>query len=386
MSKENRIKLIKKIQQKRKAYLITYITSDRPNTTAMIAPDVVRQIYDLILGFKPFRYDRLDLFLYTRGGDVNVPWQIVSMIRELFKEFNVLVPYRCHSAGTIIALGADSILMGPKGELSPIDVTIGGGPHNPKDPDTKEKLPVNVEDVTGFFSLLDRFGNVTEERRIDAFLSMMDSVSPLALGLVNRTLEQTKLIATRLLETRKKPFSKDVNEKIAKKISSEIFSHQHSISRTEAIKQVGIEHVKPAGDIEPIMWELLTLYEQELKINEPFYPEDIMAQSDEDEKTFRDHKYVYLETVKRTKVFKLDIKMKKIRQNPPPMQYSPQIALPPIQVPSELQNSQQIQNFIQQWLQGNLPGIINACFDKYIKQFPVQAYQRTDLNRQWMDE
>jgi len=48
---------------------------------------------------------KIDLFLYSRGGDVSVPWRIVTMIREFCDEFCVLIPYKAHSAATMIALG-----------------------------------------------------------------------------------------------------------------------------------------------------------------------------------------------------------------------------------------------------------------------------------------
>ena len=386
MSKAKRTELIELIEKKRNSHVITYILSDRPNATANIAQDVVREIYELLCGLKPFKKKKLDLFLYSRGGDSNVPWQIVSMIREIFDEFDVLIPYRAHSAATMIAIGADSIIMGEKGELSPIDVTIVG-PHNPKDPDTKERLPVSVEDVNGFFSLLEHLGKVKEERRIDAFLNMMEQVPSLVLGVVNRTMAQTILVATRLLETRNDPFSTEENEKIASKLSSEIFSHHHSISRTEAVKHIGLKQIKEAGELGPIFWELFTLYEQELKINDPFYPEDIMEQSDDEEMVFPDHKYIYLETTKRTRVFKLNVKMKKIREKPPNMNFNPQISFPTIEIPPQAKiNQQAILQFMQQWLQGNVPGIINASFEQYKKEFPIIAYKRTTLQKQWIDE
>jgi hypothetical protein len=129
------------------------------------------------------------------------------------------------------------------------------------------------------------------------------------------------------------------------------------------------------------------LYESELRINEPFRPEDIMEQSDEDERTFNDNKYVYLETVKATRVLKGDIKVKKIRQQPPQMQFAPKIDLPQIQFPQGIQlNQQAILGFIQQWLQQILPGIIDASLEQYRKQFPVAAYHRTELNKAWVDE
>jgi len=387
MSKEERQKLIQEIETKRNSHLIVYIAGDRPNSVATIAQDVVREIYNLMLEVGPLDKKKIDIFLYSRGGDSTVPWQLVSMIREHVDEFNVIIPYRAHSAATMIALGADEIVMGAKGELSPIDVTISGGPHNPKDSDTKEKLPVSVEDVKGFFSLLDQFGKVPGERAIDGCLKLMDKVPPLILGNVHRTLEQTKLVAARLLGSRREPFDKEKNEKIAEKLSSEIFSHMHMISRKEATEEIGLTQVKPAGALEQTLWHLLSLYEKELKIYEPFLPEDELENSDVEEKLFPNHKLIYLETIKRTRVFKLDVKMKKVRQYPAQINFNPQIQLPPLQIPPQLATNQQaLIDFIQNWLQGGLPGILNACLDSFKKDFPVIGYDRKHLNKKWVDE
>ena len=43
------------------------------------------------------------------------------MIREFTEEFAVIVPYKALSAATMIALGADDIILDRKGDLGPID-------------------------------------------------------------------------------------------------------------------------------------------------------------------------------------------------------------------------------------------------------------------------
>jgi ClpP class serine protease len=117
-----RQQLIRQIQENRKSKLITYITGDRQPVGAMIAEDAVRPLYDQLLAVG--KIERIDLFLYSRGGDVSVPWRIVSMFREFCREFSVISPYKAHSAATLISLGADEIVMGKKSELSPIDPTL----------------------------------------------------------------------------------------------------------------------------------------------------------------------------------------------------------------------------------------------------------------------
>lgn len=51
----------------------------------------------------------IDVFLYTRGGDTNAVWPTACLLREFAPDFEVLVPFRAHSAGTMLALAAKRI-------------------------------------------------------------------------------------------------------------------------------------------------------------------------------------------------------------------------------------------------------------------------------------
>jgi hypothetical protein len=68
----------------------------------------------------------LDLLLHTPGGDVDATEKLISMLRAKVGDakFRVIVPDFAKSAGTLIALGADSIVMSDCSELGPIDPQI----------------------------------------------------------------------------------------------------------------------------------------------------------------------------------------------------------------------------------------------------------------------
>ena len=57
------------------------------------------------------------LFLTTRGGNANAAYQIARLIQNTSEKFVVCIPSFCRSAGTLIALGANEILMMPVSEL-----------------------------------------------------------------------------------------------------------------------------------------------------------------------------------------------------------------------------------------------------------------------------
>jgi hypothetical protein len=66
----------------------------------------------------------LNLILCSPGGDGVVVEKFVSLCRSQCKKFRVFIPYEAKSAATLIALGADEIVMGPQSEIGPIDAQI----------------------------------------------------------------------------------------------------------------------------------------------------------------------------------------------------------------------------------------------------------------------
>lgn len=76
--------------------------------------------------------DVLYLIIHSPGGDGPVAEKIIELCRAYCEQFRVIIPNRAKSAATIIALGADEIVMGTYSELGPIDaqvlVSSGGFP------------------------------------------------------------------------------------------------------------------------------------------------------------------------------------------------------------------------------------------------------------------
>src|SRR3989338_3523234 len=116
---------LKALQQKRGSKIISYIVSTRQGVNYQIADDAVRIIYDHLLNMGVNSETKIDLFLHSFGGVGVVPWKLVNLIREFSKKFEVIIPYKAYSAATLIALGANKIIMHPMGELGPVDPKVG---------------------------------------------------------------------------------------------------------------------------------------------------------------------------------------------------------------------------------------------------------------------
>ena len=69
-------------------------------------------------------HDECTLILSTFGGDANAGYRIARALAHTYNSFDVLVPFVCKSAGTLICVGANSLIIGDKGELGPLDIQI----------------------------------------------------------------------------------------------------------------------------------------------------------------------------------------------------------------------------------------------------------------------
>ena len=227
--------LIEKIEKQRDSRVLVYMTSDRPPFNTSIAEDEVRLMYDHLLALDKLeqKRDRLDLFLYSRGGNVSVPWRLVSMFREFFDEFNVLVPYKAYSAATMIALGADKVVMGRKAELGPIDPTVSSS-------NGGTLQSVSVEDVSSYISFIRDQANINDQDALAQLVGKLsDDVRPLIVGMVNREQSHIRLVARKLLASHRDKIEEGRLSAIVEALTEKLYSHGHAIGRKEA-KEIGL--------------------------------------------------------------------------------------------------------------------------------------------------
>lgn len=240
--------------------------------------------------------DKLDIFLYTRGGDTNSVWPIVCLLREFDKEFEVLIPYRAHSSGTMIALAAKKIAMTRIGELSPIDPTTGNQ-FNPSDPSNpKKKLGISVEDVNAyekyFHQALGHSDNSDITREIKEKYSqdlirfldaLVKNIHPLALGNVHRVHLQIRQLAKMLLDLHTE---EDEIPNIIEKLTSSYYSHLHMIGRDEAQELLGMKVECVNIDLEQKLDSLLRRYEDDFALRKPFFASTFMENERSKDVTF----------------------------------------------------------------------------------------------------
>lgn len=129
-----RKELLKKIEDlssdgKKKSAAVAFMASESEHAGAIDGSDVA-PFGDLLMSVGDV--DTLNLIINSPGGDGTVAEKIIELCRSYCKKLRVLIPNRAKSAATIIALGADEIVMGHCSELGPIDaqvpIFVGGIP------------------------------------------------------------------------------------------------------------------------------------------------------------------------------------------------------------------------------------------------------------------
>lgn len=64
------------------------------------------------------------LLLVTNGGNADPAYRIANCLQEKYDKFTIFISGYCKSAGTLIALGANEIIMSDHGELGPLDIQV----------------------------------------------------------------------------------------------------------------------------------------------------------------------------------------------------------------------------------------------------------------------
>lgn len=374
--RSDRQKIISEIESIRSSRLITYVTSDRQGSPGgQIGSDAIRPIYDHLreIGFEGT--EKIDLFIYSRGGGVEVPWPLVNMIREYCENFAVLVPFRAHSAATMIAISADEILMGKKGELGPID------PQLRRIKEGQQEV-WSSEDVLSYLSFMKERAGLSDQNALSKSMSVLaDRVGPLQLGNIYRTHSHIRVAARKLLSLHTKPLEERKVENIIETLCEKIYFHGHAIARKEA-EEIGLPISEPNQELDDLMWNLYLGYEKMIELNAPIHSETIIPDDQEEESI--GIILAAIESLNKLEVYRGDLKFIRDRSMPQNLQLNLNI---PLQIPGTApgQIPPQLQTILQQVLQQFRADIHQVVMDAIKQQAPVKGIKGSLLNASWQD-
>ena len=266
-----RVKLYKELENEFESKAIIYVTGDRPNMQAQIGADVIDYFIEHL--DKIGTTDRISLYLFTRGGDASAAWNIINLLRMFCKELQVIVPHKAHSAGTIISLGANEIVMTKQATLSPIDPSVHT-PLNPVLPGGMGYYAVSVEAVKGYLQFAQNELGIKDNTALaNIYPKLTEYVHPLVIGQTYRTRAQIQMLAAKLLVNQVTEPT-DI-KRITDFLCSDSGGHDYTINRREAENDLKLKIRKPTERQYQIIKGIYNNLSDELQLGKTFNAADI---------------------------------------------------------------------------------------------------------------
>jgi hypothetical protein len=261
-----RFRIFNKIERARNSKVLLYVTGDRPGMETQIGPDVDDIFVEHLDSFWPAQ--KITLILYTTGGNTATAWRLINLLRTFCDDLEIIVMVKAHSAGTLMCLGANRIIMSKQSTLGPIDPSLTSA-LNPQIPggNPQQRAPVSVEAVQGYLDVAKDIG-ISDSSSLATILTHLSSqIHPLVLGQIFRTRTQIRALAKRLLVHQR--IDDEKKEKIIGFLCSDSGSHDHTINRREA-RELGLEIETPSEEFYKIIRSLYHDISRALKLRERF--------------------------------------------------------------------------------------------------------------------
>lgn len=267
--------LYRQIEAERKTKCIALITGERVGLQTIIARDAVEPFVSLLDAIGPV--PKLSLILDTNGGHTSTAWRIINLLKSFGDEIEVIVANKAMSAGTLMALGAHSIVMTKQAALGPIDPSLTNHALSPKAVPPAvpqpQMVPVSAEAVRGYLDEAKKY--VSDPTALaSVWTHLANEIHPLVLGELFRLGGQIRAMAKDLLAIQVSDVAKQ--DKIINLLCSDSGSHDYTINRRYA-KDIGLNVEKCSASLYPILTEMSKSYHHELQTIEPFSPQKILA-------------------------------------------------------------------------------------------------------------
>ena len=272
MAIADRLPLYETLEKLRARPLVVYVTSTREGISGQMASDVIPELLDQLTDL-PRDTPSVDLLIVSEGGDAKGGLAgDVPPLRERCQKVAVLVPQVAFSAATLLALGADEIVMHPNANLGPVDPQIHVT-RRKKDSEQIEKVVFGYEDMVGFLDFLRNTAGLADQQHLkDLFMQFCQEVGTVPVGVAVRGSLLSLSMGEKLLRMHMKTEADAEKAKqIAAALNSNFFDHGYPVSRTEA-REIGLKVAASNPDVELLMWKIWQDLEEELKMAHSFPP------------------------------------------------------------------------------------------------------------------
>ena len=235
------LKLIAEYNSLRETYLFVYAAAiGKPIPTVPLEQADFYILRDLLSG--QGKRNKVDVYLETPGGSGETAEEIGRFLHNNFKTVSFVISGEAKSAGTIIALSGDEILMTETGSLGPIDAQVKIG-----------------RSIVSAYDYMEWVKEKREEAEKQGALNPFDAtmiaqISPGELGrvfhslkfaedLVKDWLVRYKFKNWRSTETHKKAVTDSMKKRRAEEIAKELTNHSRWRSHGRSIKIEDLESI-----------------------------------------------------------------------------------------------------------------------------------------------
>ncbi len=236
-----RINQIKRIEAIRKRDVLT-IASDLSGNPGYIGIDYT-DLLPVSDQLENLSGEAIDVILETPGGLAERAEDIVDMIRHKYKNVAFIVPGAAMSAGTIMVMAGDEILLEPNSSLGPIDAQVVSG---------NKRFSADAF-IDGFNKIKKE---VTETNQLNrAYIPILQGISPaeiqacenaqnFARTLVTEWLAEWKFQNWEIHSSTGKKVTKEDKENRAGEIADQLCKHSRWLTHNRSIKMDDLVEMK----------------------------------------------------------------------------------------------------------------------------------------------
>jgi len=240
---------------------------------------------------------------------------------------------------------------------------------------------ISVEDVNSYLSFIKERANITDQSALAQVVSILaNNLTPLTLGSVNRQNSHIRLVARKLLTSRKEKLDEAKINSIIETLTEKIYSHGHAIGRQEA-QEIGLPIEIPDELLENVIWDLYLKYEEFLKLAEPMDPWVIL--SGKEEEHLDKIPIAVIESENKIHLVNTMIDFKRRRQIPPNLQINLNLGLnlPPNIRPENI--PQQVQQLLQELINQVAQNARHLVQQEVAKQSPEVGIDIRSYGGRW---
>jgi hypothetical protein len=243
-------RLLGRIEERVQGTFLTYWMS----TGGSVCDNDVMAMQEVLREMGPQQH--LTLLVKSDGGSGMAALRLVHLLRRHTRRLTVVAPLNCASAATMLALGADTIAMGPLSYLTAVDTSLE---HDLSPVDhTNNLVSVSNDEVDRVIRLWkETVGR--DKDSVNPYQELYRYLHPLVIGALDRASSLSLMLCREILGYHMRDKKKAA--RIAERLNSSYPAHQYPITSREA-RSLGLRIEDVDAETDQLLQELNLVYSE----------------------------------------------------------------------------------------------------------------------------